>query len=429
MDKPPNYSYMEDPHHYVAVEIVRKKFRDGLCVPRMSRGDILADMELKKSAGTIEAWRGLRTKQDCLLAGVDKEYDLPEFLEEIPIWKVAGKVELRTRLDYIGRQKQRTFIIQPFGQYWVHKRVYGHQQERMKNIWWSAYGFNPYEGGTNRLARALNRLRRKAMGDVKGWDRLLPHMDAIYDIKNYWIDPSEEMEYATYHAINSRLHLPNGDVIEKTWGNNSGSGSTTIDNIVGMAICIAHTYLELGAPPEFIDECVYAALFGDDFVVADNLVATDEQVEAAYRKIFGLYGLELDPFVISYDLRDISFLGFTFEMTDRGYIPRYDLGRIAAPMLLNEERMTPEAEFAKMVSLMLMSAGNGKEVFSIFHRACSDVLYHSNCPAIKKFGEENWQLPSYEDVVDWYLGVETSSFVMDGGWDKVFYDTYGTYED
>lgn len=409
MDRLVNYSIKEHPLFPCAVELTGRMYDLAFRQGPLSYDVVMEEVVRDTSSGIIEQLRGLPKKGDCLLADLPTlEYENPD-LKEIPIWKVSGKVEIKERASYIGETKQRTFIIEPFGHLWQTKRVYGMQNKMLKLLGWSAYGMNPYEGGVDRLASKLNQYRRKWEFDGKSWDRILSIMKEVYDLRDSYGEESELRNWVRFWLINSVLQLPNGDVILKSWGNNSGSGNTTGDNIIAMTIFLHLVYLHLGLSADEIREKVFAAVFGDDVVGGDNTTFTDAEVENAFRTIFTtLGGIELDPFKISSNIEDLKFLGFSFAKCGDYYIPKYPLDRLAASVLGNLKTMDEVAELNKLTSLMLMSAGNGFVVFNFFRQAVLDVIYASDHPDIVKMRtmELSTVVPYYDLVISWYLGLE-----------------------
>jgi len=401
--------FYESPHFFLACDKVYNMYREAISSPEMTVYEIYDDINGDASPGIIEIRRGYRKKRDVLYAGIPAmEYEDPD-INEVPLWKVSPKIELKAKEDYIDKKKIRTFIIEPFHHFWSTKRFFGHQNKRMKMLGWSYYGFNPYDGGANRLGQALDRRKRKWMLDGKGWDRLLSHLEEVYKIRTRGMNPSEQLDWTVYWLIHSVLVLPNGDKILKHWGNNSGSGNTTSDNIFAMSIVIAMVFSYLGVDLNKIDKLVTVAIFGDDVVGSDDLPCTDEELERAFRYVFtDLFGIILDPFVITRKTEELQFLGFTFTQTDLGFIPTYPLERLCRSFISNPGRMEPDAEFAKITSLMLMSAGHGRLVFNFFRDAVMQTVFSSDCDSCLRLRKMNldFEIPIYEDVLNWYLGHE-----------------------
>jgi len=410
MDAAVCYKFREDETYPSALDFVAGMFDPVFRLGEMGFYDILGEVVIKTSSGVIDKMRGLPKKEDCLKANLPyTEYVNPD-TDEVPIWQVSGKVEVKERSSYIGETKQRTFIIEPFHHLWMTKRFYGLQNKGLMMQGWSYYGFNPYEGGVNSLARSLLKHNRFWELDGKGWDRLMAMMVEIYQLRNRYREPSKELEWTYKWLINSVLQLPNGDVVFKSWGNNSGSGNTTGDNIIGMSIVIAMVLRKLGLDPSEFDKCVTVAIFGDDVVGSDSIPCSDEELEKAFRHVFtDLFGIVLDPFIISRDLADMHFLGFKFAQCEKNvWVPQYPLEKLCASVLGNAKSMDVRAEVSKLSSLMLMSAGHGPDVFNFFREALLDVVTCSADPYCEILRKHNLDvvIPKYSAVLDWYCGFE-----------------------
>jgi len=301
MDHKPVRDYLDCPFYQRALAYVDAKFMDALTVNDMTPSEILEDTDLDKACGYFETWRGFRTKGDCVKAGLLFEFEDLD-MDEVVLWKVSGKHEIKETDLYLGEWKQRTFIIEPFSMLYHDKRHFGKQNAGMKNCWWSKYGFNPYEGGVHMMATNLCRFKRKWEWDVKGYDRLFPHMRDVQNMRLRHIKDNPRARWVAENKCRSTLVLPNGDIISKDWGNNSGSGTTTGDNIIGMAIPIVHSFLRMGFTEKQIDDLVWCNLFGDDVLGGDNLDISDETFKEGILSTFKLYGFLFDPFIISHTI-------------------------------------------------------------------------------------------------------------------------------
>lgn len=409
MDNPVTREYLKCPLFPEALKIVSSRFATGLTQPSMSIEEVFQSMEMDKATGYVLRQSGYKKKYQVVANSIYIDFLNANIMEEIPIWLACGKErEYLYRIDYIGAKKQRTFIVEPFELLFHHKLIYGHQSEGMKGVWWSAYGINPYEGGANRLARRLLKHKRKTMGDVVRYDRLFPHMREVFEIKNQFLADNPFMKWVTDNCCTSRVVLPNGDFIEKSWGNNSGSGSTTIDNIIGMAIVIVHAALRLGVTDEELDDLVDSILFGDDFVIGDSLNISDALWESNLRETFDLYGFKFDPLIISNNIEDMSFLGFGFKEWNGSYIPRYELGVLAFGYVHSHDNIDKIAEISKFGSLLLMSAGLGEVIFNKFRNELINCLSNFNDKRVMFLKANDFAgVPTFDQTINWYLGHES----------------------
>jgi len=408
MDKAVCRNYLDHPLWPACVSLLHKKWGPQLAVSQMTPSEIIQDMDLTKAPGWLETHRGFRTKGDCILGGLIDEFMDSTILKEIPLWKVSGKNEIKETAVYVGEMKQRTFIIEPMSMLWQDKKIFGRQNEAIKDFWWSAYGFNPYEGGVSRMADRLSHFKRYWEWDVKGFDRLFPHMKDVQDLRCESIPDDPFKQWVARNKQISTIVLPNGDVVEKSWGNNSGSGTTTGDNIIGMSFPIILAFLELGLNEVEIDSIVECFIFGDDVLGGDNINVSDEVFREVFVKTFSLFGFEFDPFVISHSLEGMTFLGFSLhEIEPRVFVPIYKLPRLCYSF---QHALTKgvhiDKELSKMISLMLMSAGHGEFVYNRFRDAIEFALVRTSHPYVAKLFTKGleYSLPTFKATLDWYAG-------------------------
>jgi len=389
----------------------------GLRLP--SSEEVYDSLNLDTSPGQPWLRVGARKKKDFFLKHT---WSLRSpWLWSKPLWKVVPKTEWYKECKILAG-KVRTIIIPPAHFLWWQKMCYLLQNESLKGFFWSAYGFNPYKGGTDRMARKINRHRIKISYDVRGWDRVLPILDEVYAMRNSFLEiPPEILSWVTEHTLRGHLLMPDGLVIKRHQGNNSGSGNTTPDNILGHFIILAHALRNVGV---MIDEAV-ANLFGDDNILSFDSALSFEEIESSFRATFSFYGMELDPFVISEDLADHAFLGFTFTRYKSYWVPRYDEGRILASLLYTINKKSMDRDMvSKTWTLTVMLAGGDRGVFDDASALCSAVLatfHNATDPVIMSFVEVG--VPDFETCMSFLLGRECRSTKLSELFGRVGHDT------
>jgi len=167
---------------------------------------------------------------------------------------------------------------------------------------------------------------------------------------------------------------------------------------------------------------VVAQLFGDDNIMSiPECGKTFEQIQRVFEDTYGMFGLKFEPFLITRDLEECEFLGFNFKKTDRGWIPRFKLGKLANAFVyqtsIKEDLL---ATVSRLWSLSIMLAGSGSDVYEKFARATEYVLVKhrdSEIPTVRVYA--NYGLPTYDEVLSFFLGDE-SSFEP-----RLFVETFG----
>jgi hypothetical protein len=432
MDCAPCYDYKKHPLWDSAIERVYDRYGrlfadiEHNCIATLD--DIVADMDMTRSSGVPWGMLKMKTKGDCFRSPVFRNYLAHPELMVPPVWKVVDKSEWYHAND-IDSGKVRTFIIPPTDFLVLQKICFWRQNEAMKMRHSSAYGFNPYRGGVHRLALKLLRNPIFLSYDVRGWDRLLPHMREVYDLRLSFI-PEEMLyiaEWVSDNTIITFLIYPDGTIVCKILGNNSGSGTTTSDNILAHDFISCLVLLEIfGESPDLLEAAVQA-LFGDDNV--SSIPETPVDLETTYRSIFRLFGLELDPFKTSRDLRDMEFLGFKFEFRDGWWIPCYNEGRILASFCYEIDKKNESMSICKAYSLCVMSFGGKRETFDLMCAALEvylSTLLDSEDPTIQTFVALG--PPSYEDCFSFFTGRESDPFSdsLVGGGIKEFINEFPT---
>lgn len=378
--------------------------------------ELMPSYNLDTSAGIPMQQAGLKKKKDVLRSMYGREY--MGFIGEsyVPLWRVSGKREWLHQ-DDIDKDKVRTFIVPPFKLLHQQKRYFQSQNTAMKMHHWSAYGFNPYQGGVDRIANILNENPIKVMYDVRGWDRLVPNMRTCYKFRTAFHKGRAKLaaEMVGQMTCTVVMVLADGTILIRRNGNCSGSGSTTNDNIICHSFILAYVLLEMFGEERVVDQ-VRAFLFGDDDVLSiPDTGLTDEEIEKYFRTGFGHFGLELDPFLVSRDLGDMEFLGFKFLNKGDFWYPKYKIERLLAAFCYEYDSKIPlEASISKAYALVVMAYPTGGEVYNLMRRAyklyCRELADSEN-PIVQSF--VSLGLPTDQMLENFYTGKESSGCLAD----------------
>jgi len=364
--KPPvNYS---DAFHEFGLDFLQNQY-SGICVDPISNSEeIFSSIDLSRSTGWPWNLFGYENKREL---SMDPEFQrfisTNQHLSYRPIWCVHPKEEFKT-LEDLKALKIRLFTIPPMELLYEQLRFGKRISERLKTFKWSAYGFNPYSGGTNRLASLLLMKRIRLFYDVSGWDKFIPLindvMTFVYTNSNIPLDLEDNFRWMAYNTVNYLFKTPFGHVFEKKYGNPSGSGTTTRDNIFAHIIIIAAALAECyhkkyGCMPtiQAVAEQV-VRVFGDD-----SILAVDERFERILdegylHSHFAKYGLKLKFLYggLDFPIEQMQFLGFTFCNIDGNYYPKYDIQKLCTSAIYRNGRNdSREAYTSRLFIIMLMS--------------------------------------------------------------------------
>lgn len=377
-------SYLE--HQYGAI------FKD--CI--MPSEELAQAIDWTKSAGYTATYHHIQTKGHLIQ---DSRYmNSPYALDPtstVPMVSIANKKELKSKEDVLAN-KIRLFWISEFHLCQAQLTFGKRSSLRLKNRGWSAYGWTPFMGGVQELAEKLLSKPIRFFYDVSGWDKFIPLMKDLFKIIFKCSDIPKHMHqyfaWMVQHTCEFISVMYDGDVILKNYGNCSGSGTTTRDNIL-MHIIIAAAFLaeayfiKNGVLPteELLSEQV-VKLFGDDSIFAvdvefDYVLHRKDEPDGFLRSFFERFGMKL-KFLhggYEYPVDQMEFLGFRFTIVDGYYFPRYDPVRLATSFIYTNDRSDKlEAYLSKCFVLTMMAyASDKRELFLNAYR----VLIESVRPA------------------------------------------------
>lgn len=412
MDKPKCEAYKVDPFWNTAKALMADMYADLQGALPLTTEEVLGGMDMDKSNGVPWGPMGFKKKSHFFSSAYCRAHLMRAYEQEFKVvWKATPKTEWY-HVDDLDANKVRTFIIPPTEMVYWGKFAYGRQNELLKGLGWSAYGFNPYSGGVDRLAREMLRHKIYISYDVRGWDRQLPILPEVYEFRNTKGQLPKGLEdWLTSNLCCTVVLLPDGTLVLKYIGNNSGSPNTTSDNILAHTMILFYVLLHLYSGDLDAVWDVVANLFGDDncMGVPDPGVSFQE-IEGVFRSCYLDFGLELDPFIISSTLGDHEFLGFKFKYfpdLDR-WLPEYNIGRLVASFCYTiEGGMTPAKCVSKAWTLTLMASVHGGEVFRLMCQTLNEycnTLYDDDDPVVRTYVALG--APSRQDCFDFLLGQE-----------------------
>jgi len=355
--------------------------------PVMNPEEISETIDWSKSPGWPYTHYGFKTKQDVVnrMPNYSVANDTQKLKEPVYL-NCAFKVEFLPTAE-IQAGKGRIFQIPPLHLLYSQLKFGKKISLRMKMFGWSYYGFNPYAGGFNNLAIQISSKRWRGCYDVSGWDKYLCVLKDIYEIlqkrADLTIDQVDEFVWMAKNSHQFFLKLIDGLVLFKSYGNASGSGTTTRDNILAHILIFATgLYLAYYSKYESLPTFDFVfkqvvALFGDD-----NVFSLDEEFSLLCDEKFltqhlGQFGLKLKFFYGGYDypLENLSFLGAHFKKIDDYWYPQYDTIRIATTMVYEfggDKSLDLPQTIGKLFTLTVMSYPT--QHWELFRSAYSDFI-------------------------------------------------------
>lgn len=414
-----------DIFHQRALSYLDVSYRS-ICVDPISTSEeITTYIDYSRSCGYPANHFGYKNKRELML---DRQFQswfhAGHHLREIPIWSVCPKEEFKDKQDLINN-KIRLFTIPPYPLLYEQLRFGKKISERLKNFKWSAYGFNPYSGGAHRLAQRLLLKRIRLFYDVSGWDKYFPLLSDVFDfIRHNSIIPDfliPNFQWMCENTMKYVFKTPHGTVFEKDYGNPSGSGTTTRDNILGHVIILASAliecyYIKYGVYPEMSlisEQIIY--LFGDDSVISLDEEFDHILSDGYLASHMAKYGLKLKFLYggLDYPIEQMQFLGFTFKKIGDYYYPLYDVQKLFTSILYKNGRNdSREAYTSRLFIIMLMSYPD-QQNYKIAQRAyqnwCKYLTTHHESLTPTEISYIEMGSLQDSDIQNMFLGLESSS--------------------
>lgn len=391
-DRPPYLKTV--PHYKEALAFFDHFYAKQLFPNSTAHDDLIYDfIDMSKSPGYPGSFFHLKTKREayCDPGFIKHKQDMQESGYNRPAFhKVTPKVEFLPT-ENIDAGKCRLFVIPELLLLELQIKFGKLTSLSLKEFGWSAYGFNPYNGGADKLAKRLLTKRIRFFYDVSGWDKFLNILRDIYEKQRKYngyrnMSPREQQEFdwMVENTINMFCVFYDGSVYKKDYGNGSGSGTTTRDNILAHILIMATIlytafYEKYGKYPNptFVASQVIN-LFGDDSINSVDEEFDKVLEEGFVARIFSHFGMKLKFFYGGKDfpLEKMEFLGFTFSSNSFGFLPLYDVKRLATSMVYKGSNSNSrEAMLSKTFILTLMSFPSAEHQFFKQHATHVASLY------------------------------------------------------
>jgi len=417
----------DDVYYRFGLEFLYDQFRYAFFEPLSTSEEVASYIDYLRSCGFPANHFGIRTKKELVNCVEYWEWvRVNKFIHPV-IWVSCPKKEFKKYEDIL-EGKIRMFQIPPM--YFLQSQLkFGRKSsEAIKSHPWSAYGFNPYRGGVDRLARRLFSKRIRLIYDVSGWDKYIPILSDVlaqtYRASSPYLsdDDKIELKWVIENTAMAYMKLTDGTVVCKWYGNPSGSGTTTRDNILAHVVIVAHAlsecyFLKYGVYPK-VDLLLaqLVQLFGDDSVLGldddFDFILNDGYLHNHFTK----YGLKLKYLRGGYNapLENLDFLGFSFKFMDGFWYPKYDVVRLATSFLYNGPEKVDnyrEATISKWFTLFVMSYPN--EEHFMFRQAYGEIyrkLLSVQDPTPTELAIRSIGVPDEHVLRSHFLGLESDCF-------------------
>jgi len=437
-NKPP--SDFSDQFHVWASEYLQALYSPICCDSVSTSEEVVSYIDLSRSPGYPANLYGFANKRQLI---VDKDFhkwlESDQHLQYQPIWCVHPKEEFKLLTDLINL-KIRLFTIPSYDLLYEQLRFGKKISEKLKMFKWSAYGFNPYSGGANRLAQHLLKKRVRLFYDVSGWDKYLPLMGDVFNFIRFNSDIPDHLkknfEWMAYNTANYVFKTPSGHVFNKSYGNPSGSGTTTRDNILAHVLILASAlcecyHIKFGKFPTFnLVSLQVIYLFGDDSIISldedfDHIIS-----DGYMQRHFAKYGLKLKFLFggLDYPVEQMQFLGFNFKLIDGNYYPQYDMKKLCTSVIYRNGRNDSREAFTSRIFIIMLMSFPDNDIHRMLRSAFKNWCSYLNTQNDLSPTEQTYvNMCSITDanIQQMFLGWESSEclfFFNSQWWKEATYD-------
>nr|WJZ69321.1 polyprotein [Iris severe mosaic virus] len=334
---------------------------------------IFDSLNMKAAVGTL--YGGKKKDYFADFSEEDKAQIIMESCErlyygKLGIWNCSLKAELRCR-EKIEANKTRTFTAAPLetllgGKVCVDDFNNQFYECNLKGPW--TVGISKFYGGWNKMLNKLPDNWIYCDADGSRFDSsLTPYLiNAVLRMRLRFMEPwdiGERMLRNLYTEITyTPIATPDGSVIKKFKGNNSGQPSTVVDNTMMVMFTMQYALLRTGIQFQNQDEKIVYLANGDDLLIAvhpDYVHILDE-----FEKIFKELGLNYDFSSRTKNKEEVWFMSHRGKLIDGMYIPKLEMERIVA--ILEWDRSTmPENRLEAICAAMIEAWGYDELIMHI----------------------------------------------------------------
>ncbi|QGZ13061.1 polyprotein [Begonia flower breaking virus] len=348
----------------------------GECNYITSEEEIFGSLNMKSAVGALYCGK----KRDYLehLTDEDKSELLKEsckrlYLGQMGIWNGALKAELRSK-EKVSMNKTRSFTAAPIDTLLGGKVCVDDFNNRfytlnMKGPW--TVGMTKFYGGWDNLLSQLPEGWIYCDADGSQFDSsLTPYLiNAVVTIREFFMEPWDiglrMLKNFYTEIIYTPILTPDGTIVKKYKGNNSGQPSTVVDNTLMVMITMYYSLIKSGWGKQQIREQIVFFANGDDLIIAIHP--------------------DREPFLDNLGEQFLE-LGLNYTFTSRTR-QKQDLWFMSHQGVRIEDQWIPKLEIERIVSILQWDRSS-----QITHRAeaiCASMIeawgYNDLLYEIRKF--------------------------------------------
>nr|YP_003902968.1 NIb [Brugmansia suaveolens mottle virus] len=281
---------------------------------------------------------------------------------QLGVWNGSLKAELRP-MEKIKENKTRSFTAAPLDTLLGGKVCVDdfNNQFYSKNIecCWSV-GMTKFYGGWNKLLTALPEGWVYCDADGSQFDSsLTPYLiNAVLAIRctfmEDWDIGHKMLEHLYTEIIYTPISTPDGTIIKKFKGNNTGQPSTVVDNSLMVVLAMNYAFEKEGISEKEIDSVCKFFVNGDDLLIAIN--PAHESMLDRLQAHFSELGLNYDFSSRTRDKTKLWFMSHCGISVEGMYIPKLEEERIVS-ILQWDRAVIPEYRLEAICAAMIESWG------------------------------------------------------------------------
>nr|CAH2618730.1 polyprotein [Traubia modesta potyvirus]CAI5383969.1 polyprotein [Traubia modesta potyvirus] len=327
--------------------------------------EIFNALNMKAAVGALYGGKKKEYFKDY--SSADKEQIIKEscfrlYTGKLGIWNGSLKAELRSK-EKIQANKTRTFTAAPLDTLLGGKVCVDdfNNQFYSKNIdcCWTV-GMTKFYGGWNKLLNKLPDDWIYCDADGSQFDSsLTPYLiNAVLAIRSTYMEDWDigfQMLQNLYtEIIYTPISTPDGTIVKKFRGNNSGQPSTVVDNSLMVILAMHYALVREGVMFENFEDCCKFFVNGDDLLIAVN--PTHESLLDNFGKHFSELGLNYEFSSRTRNKSELWFMSHRGLKVDGMYIPKLEEERIVSILQWDRANL-PEHRLEAICAAMIESWG------------------------------------------------------------------------
>ncbi|AAC01572.1 polyprotein, partial [Watermelon leaf mottle virus] len=278
------------------------------------------------------------------------------------VWNGSLKAELRP-IEKVELKKTRTFTAAPIdtllgGKVCVddfNQKFYNHH---IKGPW--TVGMTKFYKGWDELLNCLPDNWIYCDADGSQFDSsITPYiMNAVLKVREHFMedwDLGKEMLRNLYtEIVYTPISTPDGTIIKKHKGNNSGQPSTVVDNSLIVCIAVKYALLKEGLKPEEFDNVIRFFVNGDDLLIA--VKPSHEHILNNFSEYFAELGLNYEFDNRHTDKSRLWFMSHCGIRDEDIWIPKLEPERIVSILEWDRSKL-PENRLEAVCAAMVEAWG------------------------------------------------------------------------